>query len=167
MNLILLGYRGSGKSSLGAYLSKRWEMEFLDTDDRIVELSDQSIPEIFKQNGEQVFRDFETRVLKEAILKENVIIATGGGIVEREENRVLIANQNCGLYLFATSDTLYKRIKGDRNRPALTELDGKQEVELVLRRRDPWYRESARWVVNTKGYNLLSMERFLRTLGYP
>lgn len=167
MKLILLGYRGSGKTSLGLYLSKCWEKPFLDTDHRVVELTGMSIPEIFNKGGETLFRDWESRVLKEALKLDDVIIATGGGIVEREENRSLIARENRGLYLFADPNVLYERIKGDANRPALTNLDAKAEVLSVVTRRDPWYRQVSRWIVDTNGYNLKSMEEFLKTLGYP
>lgn len=149
MHLALIGYRGSGKSALGKRLSEKLKLPFLDTDARIVDNCGCSIPEIFRDHGEDYFRMKESEVI--AGLKDmgDAVVSTGGGAVLREENRHALRTTSYCVYLTAAPEVLFERIKGDGNRPALTALPPMEEVRKLLAVRDPLYRETAHLVVDT------------------
>ncbi len=147
MSIILIGYRGSGKSTIGRKLADRLWQTFVDTDEMIVRRAGKSIREIFEQDGEPAFRDLETLVLKEALLLEEHVIALGGGAILRQENRAAIRESGHRvIYLKCEPATLAERIAADpqtaANRPALSAVGSSaDEVEHVLAEREPLYRE--------------------------
>jgi shikimate kinase len=149
MSIILIGYRGSGKTSAGRTLARRLGWDFVDTDQVIVEKSGMTIREIFTRDGEPGFRALETQAIRSVIRREKTVIALGGGAVLRLPNRRLIKNSGHPVvYLSADPSTLFSRINGDTgtatNRPALTNLGGTiDEVRQVLESRLPLYREVA------------------------
>jgi shikimate kinase len=146
MSVILIGYRGSGKTTIGRKLADRLWQSFVDTDELIVRRAGKSIKEIFDQQGEPAFRDLESAVLKEALLLEDHVIALGGGAVLRDENRLAI--QSSGhrvIYLKCDPQTLAQRIAADPNtaasRPALSPAGSSaDEVHQLLAQREPLYR---------------------------
>lgn len=148
MTLLLIGYRGSGKSTIGRKLADRMWWKFVDSDERIVAAAGKSIREIFEQDGEAHFRDLETQVLGELLKLEDHVIALGGGAVLREQNRQMIAESGARvIYLKCSPAVLAQRIAGDpqtaANRPALTALGGSvEEVGQVLAEREPLYRQT-------------------------
>lgn len=147
MTVVLLGYRGSGKTSVGRELALRLGIECVDTDDLIVLRAGMTIREIFERRGEPHFRDLEAGVLDDALrwLGDRVI-ATGGGIVLRERNRSLLERSGAHrVYLRGDPELLHERISGDAattaSRPALTNLGGSvEEVRQLLAQREPLYR---------------------------
>jgi shikimate kinase len=147
MNVVLLGFRGSGKTSVGRALAERLGVELIDTDALVVLRAGMTIREIFETSGEPHFRDLEAAVLEDALrwLGERVI-ATGGGIVLRETNRVLLARSGCHrIYLRCDPSVLHQRITQDAatasSRPALTTLGGSlEEVRQLVAQREPLYR---------------------------
>lgn len=147
MSVILLGYRGSGKTSVGRKLADRLWQKFVDTDEMIIKSAGKTIKEIFEQSGEQTFRDLETDALKQACLLKDHVIALGGGAILREENRKLIKESGLKrIYLRCDPAELYKRIHSDpltaANRPSLTNLGGGiDEIRSLLVKREPLYRE--------------------------
>ncbi|HWB54860.1 MAG TPA: shikimate kinase [Tepidisphaeraceae bacterium] len=156
MNIVLIGYRGSGKTTVGKLLADRLKMPFVDTDDLIVRRAGQNIAAIFNRHGEQKFRDLETQALNESLQQDGQILALGGGAVIREENRnALKADpQNKIFYLHHDAATLHQRIQADPktsvNRPALTQLNGTiDEVQHLLAARLPWYREVMNHEIDT------------------
>jgi shikimate kinase len=149
MNIYMIGYRGSGKTSLGRAVAVKLGRVFFDTDDLIVEREGKSIPKIFEEDGESYFRDCETEALRGVSKTNNKVVATGGGIVMREENRRLLKESGVCVYLFADTDVLYKRIVGDTNRPSLTGKDAYSEIEELLKVRIPYYKELADISVDT------------------
>jgi shikimate kinase len=148
MSIVLIGYRGSGKSTVGRKLADRLWQTFVDTDDLIVRRAGKSIKAIFEEDGEPAFRELETAVLKEALLLEDHVIALGGGAVLREENREAVRSSGHRvLYLKCDPKVLAQRIAADPNsaasRPALSPVGSSAaEVEQVLAQREPLYRST-------------------------
>lgn len=139
-HLILTGLMGSGKSTIGQLLGEQVALEFVDTDELVVERKGCSIPQIFEREGEEAFREAETAVLSDVLAGKSCVVATGGGIVTREENRRIL--QECGgvVYLRAGVECLYARIHGDANRPLL--VGGKGQLEKLLEARVLFYEEA-------------------------
>ena len=149
MSTVLIGYRGSGKSTLGHKLADRLWQKFVDTDDLVVAKAGKSIAQIFAEEGEPHFRDLESKVVQEVAALSDHVISLGGGAPMREENRTAIKSAGHRvIYLKCEPDELYKRISADpssvANRPALTNLFGSvDEISKVLAEREPIYRQMA------------------------
>ena len=139
---ILVGLMGSGKSSIGRRLAARLDLPLIDLDDYIVTKANCSIPEIFSTYGEPGFRAMETAALREVISK-HAVIATGGGIVMSEENRVLLKSNPPIIWLKACPKFLARRIDGDSNRPLLAAGDTLNKLEELAEIRNPFYQECA------------------------
>jgi shikimate kinase len=143
MSLVLIGYRASGKSTVGRMLAERLGMGFADSDEWIVRRAGRNIREIFAEKGEAGFRDLEAAVVREIGLLQNHVIALGGGALEREENRIVIGNGGHKIvYLRCRPEELHKRIHADpataAARPALTKLGGGiDEIREILAKREP------------------------------
>ena len=129
MNLVLIGYRGTGKTAVADILSEKLGMKKISTDKAIVEREGKSIPEIVEENGWDKFRDIETEVVKQAASKDNVIIDCGGGVVLREENVHALREKGKVFLLTASVERISERIKDDNQRPALK--GGKTFVEEI------------------------------------
>jgi shikimate kinase len=147
--MILLGYRGSGKTTIGKQLAERMRTSFVDTDALVVEMAERTIREIFEQKGESYFRDLESLAVRSTCKQQSVIapiIALGGGAVLREENRKhLIASPHRRVFLKCDAQVLHDRIHADpltaHNRPSLTHLGGGiEEIRSLLAIREPMYR---------------------------
>jgi shikimate kinase len=147
MSILLVGYRGSGKTSIGKKLADRLWQPFVDTDDLIVRAAGRSIREIFADAGEESFRDLESEALRQALALKDHVISLGGGAVIREQNRKLIRDSGHRvIYLRCDPATLHQRITADpataANRPALTPSGGNlDEIKAILAQREPWYRQ--------------------------
>lgn len=152
-NIILIGYMGSGKSSVARSLAEKTGMAFLDTDHRIEENEKRKISDIFASDGEAAFRDMETALLKQ-LLDDGFkgILSTGGGMPVREENRALLKQLGKVIYLRTSVDTLAMRLVGDRSRPLLqgeTAESKKQKISDMLEAREPAYTDAADAVIPT------------------
>ena len=149
MSVGLIGYRGSGKTTIGKRLADRLWQPFIDTDDLVIKKAGKTIKEIFEQEGEQRFRDLETEVVREVCTQPETVIAFGGGALDRDENREAIKQAGLRLVYFKCEPAeLLKRIQNDpqtaENRPALSNLGGSiEEIESVLARREPIWRSIA------------------------
>ncbi len=140
MNIVLIGYRGTGKTKVGEILSNKLGLDLVSTDAAIVEKAGKTIPEIVKEKGWDKFRDIETEVVKETTSKDNIIIDCGGGVVLRQENVDFLKQRGKIFLLTATVEKIAERIKDDTERPALKE--GKtfvEEIEEVLNERKEKY----------------------------
>ncbi|WP_457679490.1 shikimate kinase [Thermovibrio sp.] len=132
--LVLIGFMGSGKSTIGELLSRKTGFKFLDLDWEIVKREGKEIAQIFKERGEKAFRKVEREVLKELLeRKENLIIATGGGTPAYENNIELINSKGTSIFLKTDFETLWKRISNDEKRP-LVKLGKEKVKELYLKR---------------------------------
>ncbi|HMB94960.1 MAG TPA: shikimate kinase [Tepidisphaeraceae bacterium] len=147
MSVILLGYRGSGKTTIGKKLADRLWLKFVDTDEMITKEAGKTIREIFEADGEPRFRDLETAAVRKACALVDHVIALGGGAVLREENRQIIKDSKLKrIYLRCDPQILFQRIASDpqtaANRPSLTHLGGSiEEIRKLLAEREPLYRE--------------------------
>lgn len=143
-NIFLVGFMGSGKTTLGKALAAKIDFKFLDTDEQIVQLEKRTIEEIFENDGEGYFRTLEFKVLDVIInTKNNLVISTGGGFPCFNENMDKLLESGFVVYLSANSDTLYNRLKNDRKRPLLKfKSDLKLYIETTLKNREQIYRKA-------------------------
>ena len=165
-HLLLIGYRGCGKSGVGKLLSELLDRDLIDTDIAIESSEGKTIAEIFAEVGEQGFRDLESNQIANLdSLKESAIISLGGGAILRPENRRCIRNLGKTVWLQATPETIFERISNDETtqsrRPKLSNLSDRDEIRSILEMRVPWYKEVADLAVSTDG---VSMERVAKTI---
>lgn len=150
MNIVLIGYRGTGKSVVGRILAERLGMAYVGMDANIVRRAGMPIPEIVERFGWDRFREIETQEALDLAGQDLLIIDTGGGIIERPENMPALAKNGVVFWLKASVATIVQRIQGDNQRPALTV--GKtftDEVEEVLESRRGRYQAAARYEIDT------------------
>jgi shikimate kinase len=144
----LIGYRGSGKTTIGRRLADRLWWKFVDSDEQIVARAGKTIREIFEQDGEPAFRDLEAQVVADVLKLSDHVISLGGGAVLREENREAIKTSgHPTIYLKCEPAVLHERIAADaataENRPALTSLGGSvEEIQKLVAIREPIYRQT-------------------------
>ena len=151
MNIVLIGYRGTGKSVVGKLVADRLQMKRIGMDARIVEKAGMSIPDIVKKQDWTTFRDMESEVARELATLDNIIIDTGGGVIERPENIDALQANSCVIWLKSSVDAIVSRIQEGTERPALT--DGKsftEEVAEVLERRAPKYKSASQYDIDTE-----------------
>jgi len=149
-NIILAGFMGSGKTTVGKILAQRLGWKFLDTDRLIEERSGAPVAEIFKQYGEAAFRDMETSLARELALFENCVIATGGGFMVRPENRDSAAKGGEIILLVASPMEIWHRVGQSRHRPLLQVEDPLARIQELLRARQPAY-DAIAWQIQTDG----------------
>lgn len=153
MNLFLIGYRGTGKTTVARRLAGRLGREWVDADVELELRAGKSIAAIFADDGEPAFRDLESRVLTELAAREGLVIATGGGVVMREENRRALAGGGKVVWLRASPAAILERLAADQTtaarRPQLTTSGGEKEVLELLALRTPWYRACANLAIDT------------------
>ena len=150
-NIILIGFMGCGKSSIGRFLEKKHGHKLIDTDDYIEKQQNRSINDIFATEGEEYFRNLETQCIRELIDKsENgLVIAVGGGLPMRNENQALLKELGKVVYLRATEDTLVDRLTGDSKRPLLKGGDLRNKIQDLFARRETIYINLADLIVDT------------------
>ena len=152
--LTLVGYRGTGKTSVARMLSERLGWDSVDADVELERVAGRTIAEIFAEDGEPAFRDLESQVIGDLVKYPKCVIASGGGVVLREENRDAIS-ESLVVWLTATPRTLSERIGSDAKsatqRPDLTEQGGLAEIKSVLRERHSLYESVADMIVATDG----------------
>ena len=147
----LVGMPGSGKSTVGRQLARRLGLPFVDLDQRLEELLGTSIRQYFEQHGEPAFRDREAALLAELAAQPGpMVLSTGGGAVLREGNRdALRQGFPHVLYLRASPEEIFKRVRHDRSRPLLQVEDPLARLRDLYRARDPLYRQAAHYVIET------------------
>lgn len=154
MNIVLIGFMGTGKSAVSRCLKSNYGMNTVDTDQLIEQRESMSIPELFERYGEEYFRDLETQVLIEMQTRENTVISCGGGAVLRRENIQIMKKIGRVILLAATPETVLERVKYSDNRPLLR---GNKNVafisELMEKRRDK-YEAAADRIVHTDDKNI-------------
>lgn len=152
MNFYLIGYRCTGKTTVGRLVAKKTGREFVDADEFLREHAGRSIQEIFETDGQGAFRDLESQCLRILAERDNLIVGTGGGVILREENRALMKN-GFVILLQADVETICQRMLADDvtagQRPGLTEKGPYDEVAEVLKERQPLYEALADVVLDT------------------
>ncbi len=156
MNIYLIGYRCTGKTSVGRMLAEKLDRRFIDSDRYIVEKTGMSISEIVADHGWEYFRQKEKQTLAELNRRNQLVLATGGGIVLDPDNQdALKDKKNFVIWLQASPKTIYNRMKNDRQsdafRPALTKAPIVQEITKTLAERTPYYESVSDFVVKTDG----------------
>jgi len=149
LRLALVGLPGSGKSTVGRQLARRLELPFTDSDHVIEGRLGCSIREYFEREGEAAFRDIEQSVISELSQAGAGVLATGGGAVLRPANREQLRRAGQVVYLRTTPEEVFRRLRHDRNRPLLQVEDPLERLRKLFEERDPLYRETAHFVVET------------------
>lgn len=148
-NIILIGFMGCGKTSVGKRLAQTLECDFLDTDELIEKEQGRSISEIFATDGEGVFREMETQCLKNLLQKDDsgFVLSVGGGLPIREVNRELLKELGDVILLHVTPDVVYKRLRNDKTRPLLQDKNPRGRIVDLMNARKTFYEDAATHVV--------------------
>ena len=153
-NIVLMGFMGAGKTTIGKKLAKALECEFIDTDEWIEKEQGRKISDIFAEDGEAVFRDMETDLLKRLQgSEEKFVLSIGGGMPVREENRALLRNLGIVIYLKTSKEEIIRRVSGNKNRPLLQGGDLEEKVTNLMNAREQIYVETAHMEVITDRKN--------------
>ncbi|MEO5881940.1 MAG: shikimate kinase, partial [Caldimonas sp.] len=154
MLISLIGLPAVGKSTVGRRLSRQLGIDFADCDARLEQRFGCRIREFFEAEGEDRFRDAESAMLEELIAGDDAVIATGGGIVLRPANRLLLRQRTLCVYLKADPQALFHRLRHDTKRPLLQVADPAARLAELSAEREPLYREAATLEIETRGRSL-------------
>jgi shikimate kinase len=150
MNIVLIGYRGTGKSTVGRLLASRLGRQLVSTDAEIVKRAQRTVPEIIAQEGWEYFRDLESDICRELADRDQLVIDTGGGVILRTQNIEALKKNGTVFWLTASVETIANRIGGDNQRPSLTGTKSVvDEIQEVLQERVPKYQAAADHVIAT------------------
>jgi shikimate kinase len=150
-NLVLIGFMGSGKSSVGREIARRWDFRFFDTDSIIRRKHGKTIPEIFSTWGEATFRKEEHLVLKRFQYSRGIVLATGGGIVTQPRNLPLLRQLGVIVWLVADEETTWRRVHRNPTRPLLQTDDPRETIRKLLAERAPLYQSIADLTIDSTG----------------
>jgi len=165
MNIVLMGYRGTGKSTVGRLLAARLGRELVSTDAEIVRRAKCSIPEIVAQKGWEYFRDLESDICREFASRDQLVIDTGGGAILRVQNVEALKKNSTVFWLTASVETIAKRISGNNQRPSLTGTKSfVDEIQDVLRERTPKYQAAADHTIATDDQSIHQLVEMLLRL---
>jgi len=154
-NIVLVGPMGCGKTTVGRRLAHKLNQDFFDTDHEIIEKTGVSIDHIFDVEGEEGFRERESKILENLCQMSNIILATGGGVVILPKNRKILKNAGLVVYLYSSIDQLVRRTAKSKTRPLLEKsADRKKTIIELVESREVYYREVASFVVDTTGKKL-------------
>jgi shikimate kinase len=151
--LALIGFMGTGKSSVGRLVAQQLHFTFLDTDRVIESRAGKSINEIFQQAGETAFREWERRIVEELTHRSKTVIASGGGLPADEANLASLKTHALVVCLWAVPETILERVRDHTHRPLLNEADPLAKIRSLLSTREPYYRQ-ADVLVNTERRSL-------------
>ena len=150
MNIVLIGYRGTGKSTVARLLGRRLRRRVVSTDAEIIARAKLSIPEIVEQSGWDYFRNLESAVCQSLTEKDELVIDTGGGVILRDENVAALKANGMTVWLTAEVPTIASRIRRDSQRPSLSgTMTFVEEIEEILKSRAPKYKAAADYVIPT------------------
>ncbi|MES9991855.1 MAG: shikimate kinase AroK [Candidatus Thiodiazotropha sp.] len=163
-NLFLIGPMGAGKTTVGKQLAESFHMDFIDSDHEIQRRTGVDIPTIFEFEGEHGFRQRESAVIDDLTERDGIVLATGGGVVMREQNRHLLSSRGMVIYLHCSVRQQFERTHRDKNRPLLSTPDPLATLKELMDIRDPLYRQTADIVVSTEGRNTQAVVQDIRKL---
>ena len=149
-NIVLVGFMGTGKTSVGRRLASQLRMRYVDTDDIIERDTGRRITNIFEEDGEPAFRDLESEAVRKASQLYNHVISTGGGVVLRETNMEALKQNGIIFCLTATPEEIYRRVRHQTHRPLLQTPDALAKIRSMLEERDPHYAEADYMVRTTR-----------------
>ena len=153
-NIFLIGMMGSGKSSIAKILSKKLDMQLCDTDNEIETLCEMSINEIFDRYGEEKFREMERRYFIEMAKQDNIIFATGGGVILNQDSRQVLVKNGLTFFLDTSIDVLLHRINNSSNRPLFANYNKSKVLSNLFNDRIKYYKSSCHFTIHT---DLLSL----------
>lgn len=156
-NIFLVGMMGAGKTTVGKLLAQHLGKAFVDSDEEIQQRTGVTIPHIFDIEGEAGFRQREVNVIRDLVKLNNIVLATGGGVVLDEHNRDALISNGLVVYLKSTVHDLWQRTRHDRNRPLLQGADPRAKLRELYERRDPLYTQVADLVIPTGKQSVLSL----------
>ncbi len=164
MNIVLVGYRGTGKSAVADHLAQRFGLTVVHLDAEIEKRAGKSIPDMVASSGWPAFRDLEEAVVRDFAAQDGLVLDCGGGVIERDANFAPLRSAGPVIWLQASVETIVQRIAGDPQRPSLTGTKSfTDEVAEVLARRTPRYRQIAHYEVDT---DALSVEEVLAAISH-
>jgi shikimate kinase len=142
VNLALIGFMGTGKSSVGRLVADQLHFEFLDTDELIEKRASKSITAIFAQDGEPAFRELERQLVVELAARTRTVIATGGGLPVNPTNLGSLKQHALVICLWASPEKVFERVRNQTHRPLLHEPDPRAKIRALLAAREPFYRQA-------------------------
>jgi shikimate kinase len=148
-NLTLIGFMGSGKSSVGRMAAHLLHFTYLDTDQVIEARAGKSITDLFREDGEPCFRDWESRIVQELTRRQKTVISTGGGLPAYGVNLASLKTHSLVVCLWASAEVIYERVRHHDHRPLLDDPDPLGKIQRLLAEREPFYRQ-ADVMVNTE-----------------
>jgi len=160
-NIILIGLMGAGKTTIGKLLASSMGRIFVDSDHEIERRTGVDIPLIFEIEGEAGFRKRETEVLRDVTRLPNIVLATGGGAVLREENRELLRRSGTVVYLRVPVNELKRRTRFDKNRPLLQTPNPQARLVELFNQRDPLYQQTAHIILDSGRQSVRSLSQTL------
>ena len=149
-NIVLVGFMGTGKTSIGRRISSQLRMRYVDTDDIVERDSGRRISNIFAEDGESAFRELESEAVCKVSKLYNHVIATGGGVVLKESNMTELKRTGIVFCLTATAEEIYRRVGHQTHRPLLQDPDPLAKIQSMLAERQPYYAE-ADYMIRTTG----------------
>ena len=141
-NLALIGFMGTGKSSVGRLAAAQLHYDFVDTDELIEKRLGKTITQIFAQDGEAVFRDVERQLVAEMVAWRRKVIATGGGLPANEVNLASLRRHALIVFLWASPEKIFERVHHQSHRPLLNEPEPMEKIRRLLAEREPYYRQA-------------------------
>lgn len=142
-NIVLTGFMGVGKTTIGQLLAEKLSVAFFDTDKIIEQNTDMTVSELFEKLGEKEFRKYETEVVNLLSSTEGCVISCGGGIVLNKQNIEMLSKNGIVVYLEADIDTIVKRISSDTSRPIIAAMENpKKEIEMLFNKRKQFYQNN-------------------------
>ena len=142
VNLALIGFMGTGKTSVGRHVAEHLGFDFLDTDELIQADTGRTIADIFARDGEPAFRALEKQLVRKLSLREKVLIATGGGLPTNAENLAALKSFALVICLWASPEKIWERVKNQSHRPLLHDADPQKKIRELLAVREPFYRQA-------------------------
>lgn len=142
VNLALIGFMGTGKTSVGRVLAEHLQFEFLDTDELIQARAGRTINDIFAQDGEPAFRAMECAVVKELAAREKLVISTGGGLPTNPANLEALKQHALVICLWSSPEKIWERVRHQSHRPLLHDPDPQKKIADLLAAREPFYKQA-------------------------
>jgi len=152
-NLALIGFMGTGKTTVGRLVAEALHFDFLDTDEMIQSRTGKTIADIFAQDGEPAFRELERQIVRELSTKTKTVISTGGGLPTNPDNLARLKSYALVVCLWSSPDKIWNRVKNQTHRPLLHDPDPQKKIQDMLAARDPFYKQ-ADVLVNTDVRNV-------------
>jgi shikimate kinase len=148
-NIYLIGLMGAGKTTIGRQLARSLKLPFYDSDKAIEESTGVDIPTIFEYEGEDGFRQRETKMVRQLTAMQGIVLATGGGVILQEDNRKLLTDNGFVVYLQCSLPRLMERTRRDQQRPLLHTKNPRERLEQLLKQREPFYLSCADYQIDT------------------